>query len=367
MAMSQPEDHAEKYKSFLEALTVYLNRKPAPRKKRKGMEFDPLLIWRDQPSGEPLASTFKTVANDNVPSSAEADEEEKSYATEMIREIVPGGNNIEIDGEIMASVEKAEYRDVPAFALIPRDRVAPARRTEPYPTGGDVEYGTHVDGDGERHRVVTRIGKLRFSNGTQTEKATMRVDGKVVEKSIRMPVGAMLGTRERLRKEKGGEQVWGASNKVWIDILDGKPQRPQKIASGPVRRGKSYTAAESRAMLAEAVANTPVVPEVTVCPPGLPHKPERIADAFLAGKKTTCSGGGSMSWQITFGALTQAKEWKKACAEMLAEDVAVLDAALTAQNYGDIGAVVGKSRKAGRRLLKAANDNLAKVIEKYVA
>jgi hypothetical protein len=51
---------------------------------------------------------------------------------------------------------------------------------------------------------------------------------------------------------------------------------------------------------------------------------------------------------------------------MLAEDVAMLDAAMTAKNYGDIGAAVGKGRKAGPRLLRAANDNLAEAIKKYV-
>src|SRR5690606_5678782 len=126
--------------------------------------------------------------------------------------------------------------------------------------------------------------------GTQTELALVRdANGQVVEKRVRMPVSAMLGARERVRQEKGGTAVWGATNATWRKWL-GNPQPAQKVGSGPVRRGKSYTPAESRAMLAAAIANTTVMPSVMKCPPGLPHKPDRVADIFLAGKKDKCAG-----------------------------------------------------------------------------
>lgn len=359
----QPDTHSRKYAAFLDGLAIYVERAAKPMEPRKGRELDALLAWRDQPSGDPLQSNWKTsAANDNKPMSDETDEEERGYTTEMVREIVP------TVGQILKAAKKAEFRDAPAFAMIPRNRAAPARRTEPYPVGGDVEYGKHISKDGREHKVVVRIGKLRFSDGTQTEKAMVREgDGKIVEKRVRVRTMAMLGTRERLRKEKGSSAVWGADNKTWVQMLDGNPQPANDVKSGPVRRGKSYSPTESRAMLAEAIEKTVNMPPVTKCPAGLPYKPDRVADMFLAGKKGRCAGGGAATWQEDATALVSRDEWLKARAEMLKEDVAVLDAAMTAKNYGDIGAVVGKSRKSGPRLLRAANDNAAAAIRKFTA
>lgn len=358
------KSHAEKYSSFLEGLTAYLARTPAAPHKRKGSDLSAVLAWRDPPSGSPLPSKWPTVANDNRPGGSDADQEEAQYAPEMVREIIPGGNKITDEGAIMSSVERAEYRDV---TMADFEKKKGEHEVYRYPVGGDVEYGVCIDDDNRQHKVVVRIGKLRFSDGTQTELALVRdAVGKVVEKRVRMPVGAMLGQRERLRQEKGGTPVWGANNTAWRDWL-GDPIKPRRLKSGPVVRGKNYSVTESRAILAEAIANTPVMPTVTQCPPGLPHKPERVADMFLAGKKSTCSGGGAASWQDDASAMVTAAAWKKARAEMLDEDVAILDAAMKARNYGDVGAVVGKSRKAGPRLLRAANDNLAIAIKKYVA
>ncbi len=355
-------EHDRKYASFLEGLEIYLRRAPKQREPRKGADLGAVLTWRDQHGGEPLQSNWKTAANDNARSSDEADEEERNYETEMVREITPS------IGQIMKDAEKADYRDVPECALIPRQGEALPRRIEPYPIGGDVEHGTYVDAKGNRHKVVVRIGKMRFSDGTQTEKAmVIEGHGQIVEKRIRMRVGAMLGARERLRKEKGASEVWGADNATWVKLLDDKPQPANDVKGGPVRRGKSYTASESRVMLAKAIANTPNMPDVIVYPPGLPHKPERVADMFLAGKKSRCAGGGAANWQEDASAMVSRAEWLKARAAMLKEDVAVLDAVMTARNYGDIGAVVGKSRKAGPRLLKAANDNATAVIKKFIA
>jgi len=362
-----PESHAQKYSTFLEGLTAYMARKPAAPHQRKGRDYSALHAWRDEPSGSPITSQWAVVANDNRAEGPDVDQEEAQYSTDMVREIVIGGNNITRNGPIMASVDRAEYREVPAFAMIPRDRDAPPRRTERYPVGGDIEYGVHIDEKKRGHKVVSRIGKLRFSDGTQTELAMVRdATGKVVERQVRVPVGGLLGDRERTRQEKGGNPVWGADNTRWREWL-GHPQPARAITSGPVRRGKNYSAAESRAMLAAAIANTHVMPQVTKCPPGLPHQPERVADMFLAGKKSSCSGGGAASWQDDASSLVAADAWKKVRAEMLEEDVAVLDAALTAKNYGDVGAAVGKSRKAGPRLLRAANDNLDRAIKKHAA
>ncbi|MEO4000327.1 hypothetical protein [Mesorhizobium sp. CAU 1732] len=356
--------HAEKYSDFLEGLAAYLDRKPALPHRRKGRDLGAILAWHDQPTGEPLQTNWRTAANDNRAHGADVDQEEAQYSTETVREIVPGGNRITLRGAITASVKRAEYRDVPMADF---GKKKGEHETFRYPVGGDVEYGTHVDDKGERHKVVVRIGKLRFSDGTQTEMALVRdATGKVVEKRVRMPVGAMLGTKERTRQEKGGAAVWGASNRIWSAMLN-SPQPAKKLKAGPVRRGRSIGRTEAAKMLADAYANTPVLPEIKRCPAGLPYSPPRVADMFLAGKKSTCAGGGAASWQETASALVSATEWRKARAELSDADVAVLDASMTAKNYGDIGAAVGKSRKAGPRLLRGSNDNLAAAIKKFVA
>lgn len=376
--MQQPETHAEKYKSFLEGLTAYMERlaTPRPKAKRKGKGMEALLLWRNQPTGSVVQSNWNlTGDNDNAP--ADADVGERRYVKEMVREIEPSENLI------LREARKAVYKDVPAST-----RFGKKARKERYPTGGDVEFGKHVeirDVGGEKvateHKVITRIGSLRFSDGTQTEKVLVRGEaGKVEERRVQMPVGAMLGTRERLRKDKGSTQVWGASNTVWSKMLDGKPQATQQKSERKTKSpddvpGKNYSAEESREMLAVAVANTiemhGELPPVTKCPPGFPREPKRAADMFLAGKKSTCAGGGASNWQGLYYGMLGAREWKRAMAELSATDVKVLDAVMTAKNLAEIGAVAGHSgsyaKKAGKRLLHAANDNLAAAIEKYAA
>jgi hypothetical protein len=370
----QPETHAEKYKSFLEGLSAYMQRlsSPKPKKQRKGKGMEALLQWRDQPTGSAVQSNWSLTA-DNDNHLIGEDSEERSYVKEMVREIEPSVNLI------LREAAKAKYKDVPSFASFSGKKA----RKERYPVAGDVEFGKHyevrdVDGDKveTEHAVVTSIGSLRFSDGTQTEKALVRGEaGKIVEQRVNLPVGAILGTRERLRKEKGSTRVWGATNKVWSKMLDGKPQASKIGKKKPVKKGKARTVDELREMLAAATANTiekyGELPPVTKCPPGFPREPKRAADMFLAGKKSQCAGGGAMAWQDMYYGLLGAREWRRAMAELLPTDVKVLDAAMTAKNYGDIGAVVGHTgeygRKAGKRMLRAANDNLAEALKKYVA
>ncbi|MBB6013504.1 hypothetical protein HNR59_002893 [Aquamicrobium lusatiense] len=362
--MMANEQHEQKYAKFLDGLSVYMEAlsNPTKRPRRSGAELDAVRQWKNQPASiDP--TNWSTVANDNHQSQDNAVEED-AYRGEVVREIVPDGNAISDESIIVRSMEGVEFRAVPMADSSKKKGEHP---TFLHPVSGNVEFGSAVDGEGMAHRVVTRLGKLRFSDGTQTEVATVRdSNGEIVDKQLPMRVGAMLGTRERIRGDKGSRCADGPPNQVWCNWL-GNPVRAQPLKSGKRRQGRSISAAESAAELAAAIENTNNMPVVKKCPTGLPWKPERISEMFLAGKKEKTGKGGAVAWTDLAMGIDSPAAWKKIRAELLDSDKEVLDAAMTAGSYSDIGAVVGASRKVGKRALKAANDNLAAAIEKFVA
>lgn len=229
-------------------------------------------------------------------------------------------------------------------------------------------------GEVERNSAgqVVRIGKLRFSDGTQTEKAyRLTIDGGVEEYAARMPAGAMLGSRDKVDVALGGDdnpQEITDSNQYFADMLDTKKARylTGKKHKGPRVR---MTADEARAELAKAYANTDMTKVTfTRCPDGLPCGSAKIADSFLGMQKTTCAGGGSMMWQDIVTALADRKDWFDAIDELKDEDRATLEAARTARNMADIGLKAGhqgkQAERQGKRRLMAANDNLMAALRK---
>lgn len=231
-------------------------------------------------------------------------------------------------------------------------------------------------GEVERNEAgqVIRIGKLRFSDGTQTEKALrLTIDGGVEEYAARMPAGAMLGSRDKVDVALGGDdnpQEVTESNQYFADMLDTKKARylTGKKHKGPRVR---MTADEARAELAMAYANTDMSKVTfTRCPDGLPCGSAKIADSFLGMQKTTCAGGGSMMWQDIVTAMADRKEWFDAVDELKPKDREVLEAAKTAKTYEDVGISIGQTPKyakyngGGKRALIAANDNLMAAITK---
>lgn len=229
-------------------------------------------------------------------------------------------------------------------------------------------------GEVERNEAgqVVRIGRLRFSDGTQTEKALrLTIDGGVEEYAARMPAGAMLGSRDKVDVALGGDdnpQEITDSNQYFADMLDTKKARylTGKKHKGPRVR---MTADEARAELAKAYANTDMTKVTfTRCPDGLPCGSAKIADSFLGMQKTTCAGGGSMMWQDIVTAMADRKEWFDAIDELKDEDRATLEAARTARNMADIGLKAGhqgkQAERQGKRRLMAANDNLMAALRK---
>lgn len=233
------------------------------------------------------------------------------------------------------------------------------------------------DGDIERNDSgqVIRIGDLRFSDGEQVERGyKFGPGGEVVIAEIRMPAGAMLGASEEMERTiSGGDNPAEitASNHYFADMLgvarrQRRPQRKREQRSMP-----AITHADAKVMLAEAYANTPVLPPVTKCPPGLPAAGGRVADSFV-GMQTIATGDtGSIAWESIVTALVDREIWAEALAELSERDRKTLDAVAhgRARTLVDIapGGTDRGARKRGKRLLMAANDNLENILQKVAS
>jgi hypothetical protein len=234
-------------------------------------------------------------------------------------------------------------------------------------------------GDIERNAAgqTVRIGLLHFSDGTQTERAyAFGVDGKVILCDMRMPVGAMLDSKEKADTQAGGkgstEKYIRLSNSFFAATLRTPPARYIR-GRRDRRKGKSYTADESRAMLADAVANTPTMPATTVYAAGLPCGSPRVAESFLGMQKGRKGESGSIAWQDVSYHIVNREIWDETIASLKAKDIATLDAVTNASTMADVGVTVGQSRdyadkrSGGRRVLVAANDNLRDAMQKAAA
>ncbi|GHC61532.1 hypothetical protein [Limoniibacter endophyticus] len=285
---------------------------------------DGLKAWYKRPEGEPVAISTnfpQTAANDNVP-----EDLVDAYPERRIR--------------IRPSVEEIEKQ---------------------------IASGTIERND---EGQIVKIGRLRFSDGNQTEPAyRYTIDGKLERYSARMPTGAMLGASEEQERILGGDidpQDMSRSNNFFNDVFGVKPRRyrPSKGQGRASRR----TAAECQAELDAIYARTDWSKvTLTICPPGLPAGAQRIADSFLGMQKTTCAGGGSMGWEDISTAMVERETWARTIAYLSDRDMAVLDAAMTARSYADVGSAIGQSaeytrRKGGKKALLAANDNLMRAI-----
>lgn len=319
-----------------------------------------LMAYRNRPEGEfePLQTNWTaSVANDNA-----SPEEMAEMRIERRWSMRPTEN------EIMTSSEQADYINVPAHSYLGNKSEA-----LPYPVSGDVEYGVHIDDNGKSHKVVVRIGKLRFSNGSDTEKAfTYGPDGQVIMFDARMPVGAMLKTQDKQERVLGGEDAAcdvSKSNAYFTSML--KAQKAGRAVRSKRQVGKSYKHEEAKAMLKEAIENTVNMPEVTKCPTGLPWQPANISSMFMGCKKDGKGESGSIAWQDCSTAMVDRDIWAATVASLSEKDTAVLDSAMDAGKMSDVyGANIGVNKTAerrGKRMLLVANDNLAEFMKIFAA
>lgn len=228
-------------------------------------------------------------------------------------------------------------------------------------------------GDVERNAAgqIVRIGNLRFSDGTQTEQAhKVTIDGKVVRYQARMPAGAMLGTSDKERAQRGGDedqQHVADSNTYFAEMFGTRKIRYIAASKRRVKR-QQISHAEAKAMLADAYANTDMSKVArTLCPDGLPSAGQKVAESFLGMRKTTCAGGGSSAWQDIVTERAAVEEWRSAVKNMAEDSFDILTRATKAKSLGEIGKARGfkgqYAIEAGKRLLVAANDNFEKAMD----
>jgi hypothetical protein len=231
-------------------------------------------------------------------------------------------------------------------------------------------------GDVERNEAgqIIRIGRLRFSDGSQTERAyTTGPDGKVIQYDARMPAGAMLGERDKADSTLGGSGQTAKStmhsNSYFAEMLD--VDYPTSKRGGKCKKGRSYSADESRAMLADAIANTPNMPPVKKYAPGLPSAGPLVADSFVGMKKGKTGESGSIGWEDIATSIVNREIWDAALTEIRRGTAKTLDAAMGAQNLHAVGSSLGhkgrSARRHGKAALLAANDDLRRALKRIAS
>lgn len=293
-------------------------------------QLQAVLSYRNRPEGavEPVQTNWTaTPANDNNPEDLDGMRVERRWAMRPTPD------------EIMAEVEKDE-----------------------------VVTGEAVDDDGNKHKIIISIGRLRFSDGTQTERGHKLVMGKVVDAQIRMPVGAMLGARDRQERVLGGDAV--TSNSAYTTVYGGKhPNKVKRKPKAAAATRKDYSHQESIALLARAKEATLDMPPVKKCPDGFPWKPSNLRELFSGLEKTPSGETGSIEWRDISAHIADREVWIATVAAVSAKTRVVLEAAMTANSFADLSEPASRRTaiRRGRANLIAANDDLMSAINNIAA
>lgn len=242
---------------------------------------------------------------------------------------------------------------------------------------GVVALGAHVDDKGEAHKVTIAIGKLRFSDGSQKERAfTYGPEGKVIMYDAPMPVGAMLGTKDKQERMLGGDGAT-SSNAPYTAAYGGKhpsnvsrkaklePVEGEVILENPVKLSKE----EMRAALAKAVATTVSMPAVKHGQKGFPWQPAKLRDLFMGFEKGRKGETGSIAWQDISSHIVEREIWHETIAALGADDKDALAKLETARTVTDLAADMPKrtATRKGKARLFALNDNIDAAYKKSAA
>jgi hypothetical protein len=320
-------------------------------------ELQGLLFWRHITKDiEPLSTNWMVPDNDNDLEKDDDEPRAPRRSMECEHVIRPG-----VD-EMMAGLAAVEF-DIRIYNhKVPR-------------TGTNVEYAPF---NGRTHAVV-RIGTLRFSTqdsvGTGSNISPTR--GSLIGwhatagkrgYSLVDDFGAPLGSDE------DDQEDIDSSNQFFADLLNAKPHRYVKsgsceigteIPSFPALPPTSMPINEARSLF-----GMPPTASSDDNRAALPSGSRRASDSFLGHKITSANanaGGGDSpdEW------IVRHQEAVAIRAKLSATDAKVLDTAIHASNFEDIGnafAFTGKTaQRQGKCLLLAANKNLSALIEQNAA
>lgn len=233
--------------------------------------------------------------------------------------------------------------------------------------------------------LIVRWGSLRFSDGGQTEQGhKLTIDGKVVIHQFVVPPGGMLGTTDKERAQRGGDENPDdvSGSKAYFSgpktefrpagLFSAKPAGRVKRTKRKERTGPR-TKMDERQWLADAIAGTEAMPETKVLPDGFPASPKNLAQLFPGMVKVCTGQSGSQAWSDIATMREDRKEWFDWVDALPEKHRAVLEAAKTAKTFADVGVAVGQTKiyadkkNGGRKALIAANDNLMAAINKMAS
>lgn len=334
-------------------------------------ELSALLAMRSRPigvlEGVPAAAAPEISTNWRLAPANDNQTPEDGYGTERAVEYEPSLDLIESELEALPVVYRAEPMILAGMSAAGRT----SKETHAVPIGGDIEYGVHIDDDDRRHKVITRIGRLRFSDGSQTERGQkLSIDGKVVDADIPLLVGAMLASREKSTRDKGSAEDISGTNAHYHWMVSGRVATPPKRRPSKGDRVE-ISKVQAREAIAEAMANTDIA--ITKCPDGFPASPTNLRQLFLGGRKGKKGESGSQAWQDIYSEKVNRDTFQRGLDAMQDAHVRILTEALSAKSLGELGEARGYRGRhaidAGRRLLRAANDNFNEAMElaKYAA
>lgn len=229
------------------------------------------------------------------------------------------------------------------------------------------------DGETVRNKAgqIVSIGELRFSDGTQTEKAyRFSADGKIMQYDARMPVGAMLGTSDKQERILGGDTE--ASNAAYTLVYGGRyPNKAKR--KDPEKRAKEKPApARTKSEMREEIAALPDFP-VKHYKKGFPWKPTKLRELFMGLEKGKKGESGSVAWEDISTHIAGREVWAEALAALSDVDARAIAATETAKSFADVGKAAGQSPTyadkggGGKKRLLVANDNLIAAIKKSAA
>lgn len=320
-----------------------------PRHGSLAEQLTPLLMWMRRPEGllpgeeKPQAPTVNTnwsvvPDNDNTPP--------KGYRVEASIEITP---SIEEMARAVSGVEVGFRREPQMLKGGRHEAKRDKREVHAYPIGGGVEIS---------NGIITRLGELRFSDGTSTEKIWKRSGDKLVRADAVLRAGTLLGCREKAAAKLGASEdpvEVRASNEYFAGLL-----------------GVELTTYRPASKKARKKLEKPTAASFTKCKPGLPRGSVRVADSFLGMKKTGCACNGAQAWEDICTSIVNREMWAETIAALPKKDIEVLERAMRAESFQEIGEFSGQSseyarRKGGRRILLAVNDNLSEALKNSAA
>ncbi|MBV2183845.1 MAG: hypothetical protein KUL88_04785 [Rhizobium sp.] len=212
------------------------------------------------------------------------------------------------------------------------------------------------------HRTIVRAGKLRIANGQTTAFCPIKGD------DLHVDEGTILYLDDRFGELLGPDPKpidAERSQSYWMKLLSNEGRNElaplDYKKTGKMRRKEIITEDERCALLAGPL------PPITYYKPGIAHGTPDIGSQFLGGWISNPKGKQPPErWQDISDEIAREAEFQRWADALPEEERKALHLATTASTFKEIGQAFGKQEKNaerhGKKVLKAANDNLRKIM-----